>query len=102
MASNYTNGHCWDHLDSEVVTKAADEISELQAELERLRSAIDGQAKSALETLRENVTLQSEMTKARELLARIMGKRDACMSSYWFDEIDAFLTHQSAPVAKEN
>jgi len=30
MAQNYRNGHCWDHLDGEVVTKAAAEIKALE------------------------------------------------------------------------
>lgn len=33
MANNYKNGHSWDHLDGEVVTKAADEIKRLREEL---------------------------------------------------------------------
>lgn len=40
MATNYKNGHSWDHLDSEVVTKAADEIKRLQEELEHARDVI--------------------------------------------------------------
>jgi hypothetical protein len=32
MALNYRNGHSWDHLDGEAATKAADEITRLQAE----------------------------------------------------------------------
>ncbi len=33
MVSNYANGHSWDHLDSETVTRAADEIKALRAAL---------------------------------------------------------------------
>lgn len=33
MKQNYTNGHCWDHLDGEVVEKAADEIERLEGDL---------------------------------------------------------------------
>lgn len=37
MARNYhETGHRWDHLDGEAVTKAADEIKQLKAEVERL------------------------------------------------------------------
>lgn len=36
MARNYARGHNWDHLDSEAVTKAADEISALEATCTRL------------------------------------------------------------------
>lgn len=31
MASNYSNGHSWDHLDSDACAKAADEIRDLRA-----------------------------------------------------------------------
>lgn len=34
MASNYSAGHCWDHLDSEAVSRAADGIGALLAERE--------------------------------------------------------------------
>jgi hypothetical protein len=34
MAQNYQNGHSWDHLDGESVTKAADEIESLQSQLD--------------------------------------------------------------------
>lgn len=33
MAHNYTDGHLWDHLDTEACRKAADEISSLRAKL---------------------------------------------------------------------
>lgn len=33
MATNYAGGHCWDHLDGEACTKAADEIRDLRAAL---------------------------------------------------------------------
>lgn len=33
MAQNYKNGHSWDHIDGDVVTKAADEIKRLEEEL---------------------------------------------------------------------
>jgi hypothetical protein len=35
MEHNYRNGHSWDHLDGEAVTKAADEIERLETELRR-------------------------------------------------------------------
>lgn len=34
MAQNYSNGHSWDHLDGEVVSKAADEIESLQRQVD--------------------------------------------------------------------
>lgn len=34
MAQNYRNGHSWDHLDSEVCNKAADEIESLQRQVD--------------------------------------------------------------------
>lgn len=41
MASNYSTGHSWDHLDSEACVSAADEIRQLKAEVERLRPAAE-------------------------------------------------------------
>lgn len=40
MAHNYRNGHSWDHLDSEVCLKAADEIKQLQTEVAQLNELV--------------------------------------------------------------
>lgn len=40
MAKNYAGVHYWDHLDSQVCVKAADEIAALEAECERLRARV--------------------------------------------------------------
>lgn len=40
MAANYRNGHSWDFLDGEAVSKAADEITALQSTIARLEARI--------------------------------------------------------------
>ena len=40
MAHNYRNGHWWDHLDGEACTKAADEITRLQARIAELEAQL--------------------------------------------------------------
>lgn len=40
MAANYRNGHCWDFLDGEAVSKAADEITFLQSTIAQLQARI--------------------------------------------------------------
>lgn len=40
MAANYRNGHCWDFLDGEAVSKAADEITFLHSTIARLEARI--------------------------------------------------------------
>lgn len=40
MATNYRNGHQWDHLDGEVATLAADEIERLETELKEALDVI--------------------------------------------------------------
>ncbi len=47
MAKNYADGHSWDHLDGEVCTKAADEISRLTAEVSALRKALEEKVRGA-------------------------------------------------------
>ncbi|WP_238935273.1 hypothetical protein [Pseudomonas typographi] len=41
MAKNYANGHCWDHLDGEVVSKAAEEIAAKDARIAELEAMLD-------------------------------------------------------------
>jgi hypothetical protein len=100
MALNYRNGHSWDHLDGEAVTKAADEITRLQAEnaalLQRLNVA-DQRVDD----------LQSELTKARELLGGMLFAFDDGVGREWsaplLDEARKFcpaVEFQSAPAAK--
>lgn len=40
MAANYRNGHSWDFLDGEAVSKAADEITALQSTIAQLQARI--------------------------------------------------------------
>ena len=40
MARNYANGHSWDHLDGESVTRAADELTQQRTVIEQLKSLI--------------------------------------------------------------
>ena len=39
MASNYANGHRWDHLDGEAVTAAADALTKVRQELEDIKAS---------------------------------------------------------------
>lgn len=41
MASNYAGGHCWDHLDGEVVAAAATELATLRAQLAEATERIE-------------------------------------------------------------
>lgn len=66
MANNYRNGHCWDHLDGEVVTKAADEITQLEEKLYKARVLFD----SILDDPRLVVSMSSDLLiPIKELLA---------------------------------
>lgn len=64
MASNYAAGHCWDHLDGETVTKAADGIDTLLAEREADKALIAEQVKRIAE-------LESSHKKLRGSMAAI-------------------------------
>jgi hypothetical protein len=105
MALNYRDGHSWDHLDGEAVTKAADEITRLQAE----NAALQQRLNVADQRVDD---LQSEMTKARESNAEMASmlldwqtwlgaKRESCDEGgkLLWDRINAVTAHQSAPAA---
>ncbi|BBV96413.1 hypothetical protein [Pseudomonas monteilii] len=44
-------------------------------------------------------TLRAQLTEAHALFARILGKRDTCAASYWFEEIQALLSASAEPSA---
>jgi len=61
MARNYRNGHSWDHLDGEAVSKAADEINRLQAE----NAALHQRLNVAYQKSDEAVTLIRELYNSK-------------------------------------
>lgn len=66
MARNYSRGHCWDHLDADVVTKAANEINQLEEKLYRARVLFD----SILDDPRLVVSMSSDLlVPIKEFLA---------------------------------
>ncbi|MDU8454865.1 hypothetical protein [Pseudomonas syringae group sp. J254-4] len=78
--------HKIDYMEAAEETRKA-----LQAEITQL--------KRWQETVRENSPLLNQLDQIKaqradleKLLARIRGKRASCLSSYWFDEIDAALS----------
>lgn len=64
MAENYKGGHSWDHLDSDAVSFAADELSRLRAE-----NAKQAERNAALESLlakeRDGIALAFETIAAQ-------------------------------------
>ncbi|MEE5068598.1 hypothetical protein V2J79_05130 [Pseudomonas alliivorans] len=67
-------------------------IAPLQAENKRLELIVAQYDHDTDHLCRERDQLKSRNVDLERLLARIRGKRAACLSSYWFDEIDAALS----------
>jgi hypothetical protein len=61
MAKNYAGVHYWDHLDSQVCVKAADEIAALEAECERLNDLIGASRRVASAVIDERDALADEL-----------------------------------------
>lgn len=97
MTHNYRNGHSWDHLDGEVVRKAADEITRLQAEVERLKEGKALVEIAASQVVKAKESLQSELTKARELLQMVLDTYGYGLREIDYANVKTFLAHQSAP-----
>ncbi|MBV1814475.1 hypothetical protein KTT58_17155 [Pseudomonas viridiflava] len=56
---------------------------------------------------RDGLRAERDQLKARcdgfeRLLARIMGKREVCLSSYWFEEIESALSKPATPVTTQD
>lgn len=64
---------------------------QLKAEIERLKDNVRWKA-VADEQMKVIGQLKARNAELERLLARIRGKRAACLSSYWFEEIDAALS----------
>lgn len=81
-------------FNEEQALKAAREILSLlpvdPAEVERLRAEL-------AESDRAFVAVSRKLAERDALFARILGKRDSCAASYWFDEIQALLSASAAP-----
>ena len=72
------------------------DLIQLQAEIDAERQETAAYKRTAQKLLAERDALQSELTKARELLKDIRGANAA----YTLQKIDIFLAHQSAPATK--
>ena len=73
----------------------AGEVEQLRLEIEQLKFSLQmhDDASAQDDCVRvENRTLRTQLAERDALFARILGKRDACAASYWFDEIQALLS----------
>lgn len=84
MASNYKDGHLWDHLDGKAVIEAADEITALRAqlaeaqkEIERQKNYIQLHAGDTQSLDNEVELMRSHWQEAKAALAECQKERDA-------------------------
>ena len=69
MAANYPHyWHIWDRLDAKACASAADEISDLRAQVAALTEQRDGWMRSYFATNNDNNTLTAALGKVREAL----------------------------------
>ena len=67
------------------------------AEVERLRH-VERDLRNGLKVANgANRVLFGRLAGAQALLSRIIGKRDACLASYWFEEIEKVLSASAEP-----
>lgn len=94
MAVNYRNGHSWDFLDGEVVSKAADEITALQSTIAQLQARVQ-----ELESGRGDVIHQVR-THGSDVWEDISGESlELCQCQPEEYEIRKLYTDPPAPVA---
>lgn len=94
MASNYSqlHTHCWDHLDGETCTKAADELDALEAERDTLRQQL-GERDAQITSMRAEVTLFIEthwmpVARQRDKLADLLQKARWYVASARYSDND--------------